>query len=89
MLTGFAKCTTINVTGGKSRRDYKDSFEGAGRIMFVVDPRGWSHHFYHPDKTPMTPDEINEILTDLGVSVRVDNKCRPYELAEAPGVEDA
>lgn len=59
--------------GGASGSD----FTGTGQLIMVVDHKGSATHFVEPGGIVMHPERINEMLQELGVSVRVDKEGRP------------
>ena len=87
MATPFDKCGALCFTGrvqakkpnplGNGPRPDSE-FEGAGRLFLVVSKTRRVTHFRNRWGELMPPSEVNRMLEDLGVSVRVDDEWKPY-----------
>lgn len=91
MASPFDRCGVLDVTAGKARTERKKSerkLEFRGRLFMVVDPKGWAHSFTLPGGVPMPPEDVNKILEELGVDVRVDWQGRGYVLEDSPRAEE-
>ena len=91
MSSAFDKCAVLRVTGNRNKgpKSYEDSdFKGKPRkLMMVVDPKGYGYSCTLMGGGFMPPDEVNKMLEELGVDVRVDQNNAPYVVAEPPKVE--
>lgn len=85
MSSPFDKCAVLDIAKGKLGAIASGPFKGTGRLLCMVDPHGFAYHFVLPGGVFMKPDEINAILADAGVSVRVDDEGRAYALDEVIG----
>jgi len=90
MASPFERCGVLDVTMGRARTEKKRSegkLEFTGRLFMVVDPKGWAHSFTLPGGKPMPPEDVNKILEELGVSVRVDWQGKGYLLEDSPSAQ--
>jgi hypothetical protein len=83
MKTPFDECGTLSVTDGNVRPDRPsdpstDPFLNSGKLFLVITPARRYVHFRTPGGERLPPAEVNRILKDLGVSVRVDDNWKPY-----------
>ena len=91
-MLGFAKCEVIDVTLNRTPSTTKiaDDFKSAtGKLVMVVDKRGFAHVLSCPYNGLWSPDKINDYLKNkLNVSVRVNKKGVPYVLQDPPVTEE-
>lgn len=85
MSSPFDKCAVLDIAKGKLEAIGNSVFKGTGRLLCMVDRHGFATHFILPGGVFMKPDEVNTILAEADVSVRVDDEGKAYALDEVIG----
>jgi hypothetical protein len=89
---GLQRCEVLDITLNRDRGQIKsdgDDFKGAsGRLVMVVDPKGWTHFFSCPYYGPWPASKVNDYLKNaLKSKVRVNKHGVPYLIEEPPEAE--
>jgi hypothetical protein len=83
MASPFDRCITLGITEGKASMESTSSFRPGGPLLLLVNPAGRFYSFSLHNGLLMPPEDVNKILEELGLDVRVDYRGVAYVM-ESP-----